>query len=129
MILTTHYMEEADALSDRILLLNHGRVIEIDTPQALKRAASPYQQYELVLNAPEATALQLQLKPVLAECVVVQQDNPYRLILDACDEAAFWQLVSTIPPGMLNRAGRVTVDLEAVFLSMGQLKTQPEKLS
>jgi ABC-type multidrug transport system ATPase subunit len=121
-ILTTHYMEEADALSDRILLLNHGRVIEIDTPQALKRAASPHQQYELVLNAPEAQIIQAQLMPMLPEGVKIQEDNPYRLILDACDEALFWQMVATIPAGVLNRAGRVTVDLEAVFLSMGALK-------
>ena len=35
-ILTTHYMEEADALSNRILILDHGGIVALDTPAALK---------------------------------------------------------------------------------------------
>ncbi len=35
-LLTTHYMEEADQLSDRIGIIDQGRVIALDTPQALK---------------------------------------------------------------------------------------------
>ena len=36
-ILTTHYMEEADSLADRIGIIHHGRIIELDTPDALKK--------------------------------------------------------------------------------------------
>ncbi len=36
-ILTTHYMEEADSLADRIGIINNGRIIELDTPAALKK--------------------------------------------------------------------------------------------
>lgn len=35
-ILTTHYMEEADALSDRIAVIDKGKIIAFDTPCALK---------------------------------------------------------------------------------------------
>ena len=35
-ILTTHYMEEADTLCDRIGFINKGKIIAIDTPQQLK---------------------------------------------------------------------------------------------
>lgn len=35
-ILTTHYMEEADRLCDRIGIIDHGRIIAIDTPDNLK---------------------------------------------------------------------------------------------
>ena len=35
-ILTTHYLEEADFLSDRIVMLNQGRVIQEGTPQQIK---------------------------------------------------------------------------------------------
>jgi ABC-2 type transport system ATP-binding protein len=35
-ILTTHYMEEADALCSRIGIIDHGRILVIDTPAALK---------------------------------------------------------------------------------------------
>jgi ABC-2 type transport system ATP-binding protein len=36
-LLTTHYMEEADQLSDRIGIIDTGKVIALDTPEALKR--------------------------------------------------------------------------------------------
>lgn len=36
-LLTTHYMEEADQLSDRIGIIDQGRVIALDTPGALKQ--------------------------------------------------------------------------------------------
>lgn len=34
--LTTHYMEEADRLCDRVAIINHGRIIALDTPWQLK---------------------------------------------------------------------------------------------
>jgi ABC-2 type transport system ATP-binding protein len=36
-LLTTHYMEEADQLSDRIGIIDTGKVIALDTPEGLKR--------------------------------------------------------------------------------------------
>lgn len=33
--LTTHYMEEAERLCDRVLILDHGRILALDTPAAL----------------------------------------------------------------------------------------------
>jgi ABC-2 type transport system ATP-binding protein len=35
-ILTTHYMEEADYLCDRIAIIDHGKIIALDTPKNLK---------------------------------------------------------------------------------------------
>jgi ABC-2 type transport system ATP-binding protein len=35
-LLTTHYMEEADELCDRVAIMDHGRVLALDTPAALK---------------------------------------------------------------------------------------------
>ncbi len=35
-ILTTHYVEEADAVCDRVAVLNQGKIVAIDTPQSLK---------------------------------------------------------------------------------------------
>ena len=36
-ILTTHYMEEAEALSDKIAIMNQGRLLVVDTPDNLKQ--------------------------------------------------------------------------------------------
>ncbi len=35
-VLTTHYMDEADRLSDRIAIMDHGKIAVLDTPQKLK---------------------------------------------------------------------------------------------
>ena len=33
-LLTTHYMEEADELCDRVAIMDHGRILALDTPDA-----------------------------------------------------------------------------------------------
>lgn len=35
-ILTTHYIEEADRLSDRVAIIDNGKILILDTPKALK---------------------------------------------------------------------------------------------
>ena len=37
-LLTTHYMEEADQLCDRVAIMDHGRILALDTPEGLKRS-------------------------------------------------------------------------------------------
>ena len=37
-LLTTHYMEEADQLCDRLAIIDHGRLLAADTPSALKQS-------------------------------------------------------------------------------------------
>jgi ABC-2 type transport system ATP-binding protein len=37
-LLTTHYMEEADKLCDRVAIMDHGRILALGTPEALKRS-------------------------------------------------------------------------------------------
>jgi len=36
-LLTTHYMEEADQLCDRVAIMDHGQILALDTPEGLKR--------------------------------------------------------------------------------------------
>ena len=37
-LLTTHYMEEADALCGRVAIMDHGRILALDAPEALKQS-------------------------------------------------------------------------------------------
>jgi len=37
-LLTTHYMEEADQLCDRVAIMDHGTILALDTPEGLKRS-------------------------------------------------------------------------------------------
>ena len=36
-VLTTHYMDEAEALCDRVAVMDHGRILQLDSPAALVR--------------------------------------------------------------------------------------------
>lgn len=70
--LTTHDMWEADKLSDRVAFINHGKIVALDTPHALKQQYGKralrvevsndhgdLEERELVLDAPEtASAVQ-----------------------------------------------------------------------
>ena len=37
-LLTTHYMEEADQLCSRVAIMDHGKILALDTPEGLKRS-------------------------------------------------------------------------------------------
>jgi ABC-2 type transport system ATP-binding protein len=37
-LLTTHYMEEADQLCNRVAIMDHGKILALDTPEGLKRS-------------------------------------------------------------------------------------------
>jgi ABC-2 type transport system ATP-binding protein len=49
-VLTTHYMEEAERLCDRVAIVDHGRVIAIDTPRGLIRSLGAEQVVEVELG-------------------------------------------------------------------------------
>lgn len=61
-VLTTHYMEEADALCDRLVIIDHGKALALDTPARLKTTLGASTVVELDLRhcdnlAPLATML------------------------------------------------------------------------
>ena len=50
-LLTTHYMLEADVLCERIAVIDHGRLVALDTPEGLKRRFGRGQVTEVTLRA------------------------------------------------------------------------------
>src|SRR5664279_231218 len=49
-VMTTHHMEEADKLCDRLAIVDQGKLLAIDTPEALKARAPGGTMIELVLD-------------------------------------------------------------------------------
>jgi ABC-2 type transport system ATP-binding protein len=49
-ILTTHNMDEADRLSDRVAIIDHGKLLLLDAPQNLKRTIGEGDVLELVIT-------------------------------------------------------------------------------
>jgi len=52
-LLTTHYMEEADRLSDRVAIIDHGKVLVTGTPAELKRTVGAGTVIEVHLDRPD----------------------------------------------------------------------------
>ncbi len=60
-LLTTHYMAEAEELCDRIAIVDHGKVIALDTPAALRRRISPESVVEITVSHNDAAAIEKML--------------------------------------------------------------------
>ena len=50
-LLTTHYMEEADQLSDRVAIIDHGRVLALGSPEKLKTTFGAHTIFDLKLKS------------------------------------------------------------------------------
>ncbi len=56
-VLTTHLMEEAERLCDRVAIVDHGRVIDIGTPESLVRRHCPERAVTITTDDTRAAAL------------------------------------------------------------------------
>src|SRR5579885_1589329 len=81
--LTTHYMDEAEQLCDRIAIVDHGKIIALDTPSGLKRMVEGADRIDLEIEGDtKAIAEMLKQEPYLRE---VELDGASRLTLGADD--------------------------------------------
>src|SRR6516162_5705058 len=72
-LITTHYMDEADRLCDRIAIVDHGKLVALDTPMALKASVPGSNVIEAQFaNAPEDWEKKLQ---ALDEVTSVQHEG------------------------------------------------------
>ncbi|MGB9641059.1 MAG: ATP-binding cassette domain-containing protein [Anaerolineales bacterium] len=75
-LLTTHYMVEADELCDRVAIINQGRVLACDTPSALKQNLKHEAIFRLEINT-HSPSLSAQLNTIsgLRKSVLIPQDG------------------------------------------------------
>jgi ABC-2 type transport system ATP-binding protein len=68
-ILTTHNMDEADRVADRVAIIDHGQLLVLDTPQALKGRVGEGDVVEIGLSRPlnedQAERVQTALAPLV----------------------------------------------------------------
>ncbi|WP_460358184.1 ATP-binding cassette domain-containing protein [Actinoallomurus acanthiterrae] len=104
--LTTHYLDEADTLCDRILVMNHGRVIAEGTPDALKRRISG-DVVSLTIGGDADRA-----KALLAECPGLEEiavsGQAVRLTARGGEQALAW---------LLRTADHADLDLRAINIA------------
>ncbi len=66
-ILTTHNMDEADRMADRVAIIDRGRLLIVDTPEALKRTVGEGDVLEIDLDSGSMETALVALKPMLPQ--------------------------------------------------------------
>ena len=80
-LLTTHYMFEADALCDRIAVINRGCIIALDTPGGLKTHVRDLNVVEVeTFGAPESALEKLRALP-FADSLSVEEQGQKQILL------------------------------------------------
>jgi ABC-2 type transport system ATP-binding protein len=95
LLLTTHYMVEADELCDRVAIINQGRVLACDTPKVLKQRLQKDAIFEVdtsPLNG--VTAQSLEDLPEVRKATVREHDGGATLELILVEEAALAQVIN-----------------------------------
>jgi ABC-2 type transport system ATP-binding protein len=77
-LLTTHYMEEAERLCDQVAIVDHGRVIALGTPGELVASLSAEHVVEFA-TAPGAAVWEEPLRRVAGVEAAVRRDATYRI--------------------------------------------------
>ncbi|HET9837344.1 MAG TPA: ATP-binding cassette domain-containing protein, partial [Candidatus Angelobacter sp.] len=81
-LITTHYMDEADRLCDRIAIVDHGKLVALDTPRALKSSIPGSSVIEAqFLNAPAGWRQTLE-KLAAVKSVQPEAAEMYRILTD-----------------------------------------------
>ncbi|HWE62840.1 MAG TPA: ATP-binding cassette domain-containing protein [Chloroflexota bacterium] len=123
-LLTTHYMEEADLLCDRIGIVDHGTIIALDTPAALKRSINRLEVVQIeVEGGNPALGESLRDLPAVQQVIwhQLEADDAWSIALHTADSRA------TLP-ALIERVGtqdgrirNVTIaqpSLEDVFIAL-----------
>jgi len=122
-LLTTHYMEEADQLCDRIAIVDHGRVVALDTPDGLKRSLKATEVVRLEVTAPPSADPALVARVAAAGEIAQQQRENWSLHLTVhCDSARdlvpFVIDAARSESAELRNVQVLPISLEDVFISL-----------
>ncbi len=109
-ILTTHYLEEADHLCDRLAIVDHGRVVVEGTPAELKAQIQG-----------DTVALDIEGRADLAAGLLGSLDGVLDVVLDGSAVLVRVAQGATAIPGIVSVLERAGVDLKAVTLSRPSL--------
>jgi ABC-2 type transport system ATP-binding protein len=82
---TTHYIEEADQMCQRIAIINKGRIVAIDNPEKLKASVAKHQVIEISFD--KRSNLEQKLKSIQSFEKVVEFGDKFRLHVRNTSEA------------------------------------------
>ncbi len=120
LLLTTHYMAEADELCDRLAIIDKGKVLACDTPAALKRRVQTHALYEINLAPGSGSWDDLAKLPGVHQSTATTTATTVELKLSLQTESAIGTVVQTL----VNRGShilsmkKVEPTLEDVFIEL-----------
>jgi len=117
-LITTHMMGEADLLCDRIGIIDHGKIVALDTSTNLKNAISGANTTVLTLEISNLTPDLLATVRALPCVETVAQENSNHLKIHAHGEDAFDSIIDTLRAQKTNIVSMQNIQptLEDVFL-------------
>ncbi len=98
-LLTTHYMAEADELCDRIAIVDHGRILAIGTPDELKKRVQRESIFRLELDHLDGGAATLARLPGVESAALAESDaEAQRVVVNLVltDDAALGAVVTAL---------------------------------
>jgi ABC-2 type transport system ATP-binding protein len=117
-VLTTHYMEEADELCDRVAIIDHGKILVQDTPTALKGSVGAQKVYELYLRSHEnIPALIQQLQKLTGVAKAEGTPKGVRVLAQGAD-GLLSEVVREANPYGLRDLTITETSLETVFIQL-----------
>lgn len=118
LLLTTHYMAEADELCDRLAIIDSGKVLACDTPEKLKRRVQEYPIYDLTL-APGYDG-DLKSLPGVHQATRTETPDAVNVKVALTDEHAVASIVQAISSagGTIRSLTRVEPTLEDAFIEL-----------
>jgi ABC-2 type transport system ATP-binding protein len=115
-VLTTHYMEEAEALCDRIAIMDHGEILALDTPRALIASLNTPPQISGLSSRPLPLS-QLRDLPGVQDVRVDEDGFELRTTDPQGALGGLWTLAASCGAEISNLGVR-GANLEDVFLSL-----------
>ena len=117
-VLTTHYLEEADELCDRVAIIDHGKILVQDTPAALKGSIGAQRLYELDLRSHDnIPALMQQLQQLPGVAGVESTTHGVRIFAHGAD-GLLSDVVREANPYGLRDLTITETSLETVFIRL-----------
>jgi ABC-2 type transport system ATP-binding protein len=114
-LITTNYLEEAQVLCDRLAIIDHGKLIALDTPQHLKQTYGG-QVVELETDGPSNVVAKLRLLPGVK---VVEQEGNHLKVTTEGVERLVPQIVSLVSQDRdLRDIGVREPNLDEIFLRL-----------
>jgi len=117
-VLTTHYMEEADEICDRLAIIDHGKILVEDTPAALKASIGGDKIFDLRMNDPQANlSLEGRLRGTSGVTGVEPIEGGLRVLARARD-GLLASIVGTASEFGLRDVTTTEPSLETVFIRL-----------